>query len=359
MKLENQNILFLSRSTQHGGTENVILQLCEIFHPLVNKIVVVSSDGFAVEKLKPFEIKHYSIPDIKSKSPSTIITVSRALRTIIKNENITVIHTHHRMAAFYCHLIGMPKTITYINTSHTTFYNKKVLTHIAFHNFNMIACGVGVKNSLVDGLGFEEGRVRVICNGIKADNSVNHELIPEIQAAKESGAVVFSAIGRLSKEKGVEYLIKAISQMNDKNILCVIVGSGPEENELYKAVDDLGLSDRVVFLGYRQDVFNILFQVDFLVQPSLQEGLPLTPIEAFSQGKPVIGTNIDGTSEIVSDGENGYLVPPANIDALAESIEHMCEIDRHPLEECALQTYKNKYSYDVFSQKYVKFYEEI
>ena len=359
MQLQDQNILFFTRTMALGGTENIILQLCDVFKPLVNKIVVCSSGGVNETALLEKNIKHYTVPDPEHKSAGNIRQICKTLKRIIKDEEITVIHTHHRMAAFYCQLIGMPKGIIYINTSHTAFYDKKFLSHIAFHNFNMIACGVGVKNSLVRGLGFEENRVKVICNGIKIDNSDNQELIPEVQVARENGAVVFCAIGRLSKEKGVEYLIKAVPLVKNTNILCVIVGSGPDENELKKSAEELGLSDKVVFLGYRKDVLNILFQVDFLVQPSLQEGLPLTPIEAFSQGKPVIGTNIDGTSEIVSDGENGYLVPPANIDALAESIEHMCGIDRHPLEECALQTYKNKYSYDVFSEEYVKFYKEI
>ena len=61
MDLRKQSVMFLSRSTQHGGTENVILEICQILKPYVKKIVVVSADGFEIEKLDSLEIKHYSI----------------------------------------------------------------------------------------------------------------------------------------------------------------------------------------------------------------------------------------------------------------------------------------------------------
>ena len=100
MQLEEQNILFFTRIMYVGGTENVIYQLCEMFKPLVNKIVVCSCGGIGEAKLSEMGIKHITIPDIESKSIKTIIQVSKQLKTIVRDEKITVIHTHHRMAAF-------------------------------------------------------------------------------------------------------------------------------------------------------------------------------------------------------------------------------------------------------------------
>jgi len=101
MKLHEQNILFFTRAMGSGGTENVILQLCHTFQPLANKIVVCSCGGVNVDKLHEIGVKHYPIPDIESKSPGVIFRVARSLRRIVRDEKITVIHTHHRMAAFY------------------------------------------------------------------------------------------------------------------------------------------------------------------------------------------------------------------------------------------------------------------
>ena len=84
MELEKQNILFLTRTMNLGGTENVILQLCEIFNPKVNKIVVCSCGGVNVEKLNKMGIKNYKISDIASKNPNVMLKTFFKIKKIIK-----------------------------------------------------------------------------------------------------------------------------------------------------------------------------------------------------------------------------------------------------------------------------------
>jgi len=84
MKLKEQNVLFLTRTMKLGGTENVILQLCEILKPLVNKVIVCSCGGVNVEKLTNMGIKHYSIPDIEKKSIYTIVSVCSTIKKVVK-----------------------------------------------------------------------------------------------------------------------------------------------------------------------------------------------------------------------------------------------------------------------------------
>ena len=125
MDLQKQNILFFTRTMKLGGTENVILQLCEILKPVVNNIVVCSCGGINVKKLASMGIKHYEIPDIEEKSLNVIIKTMRQLNQVVKTEKITAIHTHHRMAAFYVYITRLYKRCKFINTSHNTFKNKK------------------------------------------------------------------------------------------------------------------------------------------------------------------------------------------------------------------------------------------
>lgn len=358
MKLQDQNILFFTRTMKLGGTENVILQLCEIFKPLVNKIVVCSCGGVNEENLKNMGIKHYTIPDIENKSISVLYAVQKILKEIIRTENITVIHTHHRMAAFYTQLLGVKNKVVRINTSHTAFYDKKLLTRIAFRGCHLIACGKGVKKSLVEGLGFNPNRITVICNGVKKDNG-ERTSITEIENARKQGRHVFAVIGRLSEEKGVVCLMKSIPLLKTDKICCVVAGTGPDEEKIKSLAVELGIANKVVFLGFRRDIANILSQVDFVVQPSFQEGLPLVPIEAFSEGKTVIGTEIDGTSEIVNNNVNGLLVPAGNEKELAKAIDYMCSVDRTRLERNALETYENRYAFDVFANGYINFYKTL
>lgn len=92
MELNKKNVLFLTRTMKLGGTENVILQLCEILKPQVNKIIVCSCGGVNVEELHKMGINHYIIPDIEEKSLKTFLTTYKVISEIVKKEGITVIH---------------------------------------------------------------------------------------------------------------------------------------------------------------------------------------------------------------------------------------------------------------------------
>ena len=358
MALIDQNLLFFTRTMALGGTENVILQLCEIMKPLVRKIVVCSSGGVNEKKLEEMGILHYRIPDIEKKDPGTIRDVRKTLKKIIHDDQISIIHTHHRMAAFYCQLVKLPEHILLINTSHTAFYDKRFLTHLAFRNFHMIACGDGVKKSLVQGLGFNERRVKVICNGVKLSFEEVRS-VEEIVQAKSKGYMVAGMIGRLSKEKGTSYLLEAIDNMSFQEIVFLIVGTGPDEHALKGKAEEMKCSDRIVFLGYRQDVHNLLKQMDFIVQPSLQEGLPLVLIEAMSEGKTAVATDIEGNAEVVRDHVNGLLVPPADGKHMAKALDEMCRSDRTLYENNAKETYQKRFSFEAFREQYVEFYEKL
>ena len=128
---------------------------------------------------------------------------------------------------------------------------------------------------------------------------------------------------RLDPQKGHRHLLAAAARVPDA--LFALAGDGPERPALERITDDLGLRDRVTFLGTRTDVAELLAVCDVFVLPSLYEGLPISVLEAMAARRPVVATAIGGTQEAVVDGESGLLVPPADPDSLAAAIRRLLD----------------------------------
>lgn len=361
MILSNQNILFLTRTMEPGGTENVVLQLCEIFNPLVNKVIVCSCGGINEEKLKTMSIKHYTIPDMAEKNPYLMFKTFLAIKNIVEKEKITIVHSHHRMAALYAELI-CGKNIVKIANAHNTFYNKKRLTKYAYRDTKLIAVGETVKKNLIDIYDIPDKQVTVIHNAIK---SFEREIspIPLLTEYREKGYKIIGNVGRLSEQKGMEYFINAVPKVINKIPMTkfVIVGDGEDKEKLVNMVEQKNLQESIIFLGYRNDIQNVMSQMDFIVLSSLWEGLPLTPIEAFSVGKTIIATDVDGTGEIVQNGVNGILIKPRNINEIVDNICYLLSnqeiVDGYQMN--AKERFQSQFSFEKLRKKYIEYYKKI
>ena len=177
---------------------------------------------------------------------------------------------------------------------------------------------------------------------------------------RADGKKLVGTIGRLSEQKGMDIYIRSVKQVVKKypNIIGVVVGDGEKRKELEQLVEQLELYNNIVFLGYKRNVLNIIKQLDFIVLASRWEGLPLTPIEVFSQGKTIIASDISGNNEVIEDGVNGLLCEKDNVD---EFVEKICYIinnseQRIKLEINALETYHREYDYNLFICKYLQLY---
>lgn len=362
MDISKQNFLFFTRTMGLGGTENVILQLCEFMNGSVNKLVVCSNGGINVEKLNKLGIKHYEIPDIEDKAPQNIIKIFFRILSIIKKEKISVIHTHHRMAAFYATILHKIIKFVFISTSHNIFKDKKILTHYIYKDAKVIAVGSKVKENLCSFYKLLENNVTIINNTVE---KFDEKIVPvdELNKYKKSGYFLVGNIGRLTKQKGMKYFIRSIPYVLNKfeKVKFFIVGEGEEEYELKSLARELNVSESVIFLGYREDIQNIMSQLDLVVISSLWEGFPLVPIEAFSVGKTIIATNIDGTNEIVVDKHNGILVNSKSEKEISREIINLINDNKllKELEKNALNTYYKEFSYYMLKKKYIDYYSSL
>jgi glycosyltransferase involved in cell wall biosynthesis len=138
-------------------------------------------------------------------------------------------------------------------------------------------------------------------------------------------APVLGVLARLSPQKGLTYLLSALTAIMARHpdVYALVVGEGHLRPELEAQAKALGVEGRFLMVGYRQNVVDYLRASDVFVLPSLFEGMPLSILEAMGAGLPVIATAVDGTPEVVVDGETGLLVPPADPDALAGAVNRL------------------------------------
>lgn len=167
-----------------------------------------------------------------------------------------------------------------------------------------------------------QGKIRVVHNSVELDRFN----CPPDAARREAHPPIVLTVGRLDHQKGQTYLLEAAARLPEARF--VLAGDGPDRTVLEEQAQRLNIADRVDFLGYRQDIPDLLAGCDVFVLPSLYEGLPLSVLEAMAAGKPVIATAIAGTDEAVTDRVTGILVPPRQPRPLAEAIRELVDDPR-------------------------------
>ena len=136
--------------------------------------------------------------------------------------------------------------------------------------------------------------------------------------------LVLSA-GELIERKNHEVIIRALAKIQNPDIYYAIAGKGPLKEHLTKLAKELGVSDRVLFLGFRTDVYELYHAADISAFPSKIEGLGLSGVEAMAAGVPLVSSNVHGILDYVIDGETGYAVKPEDVDGFAAAIEKLAE----------------------------------
>ncbi len=189
----------------------------------------------------------------------------------------------------------------------------------------LVALTEGEKNeSLAYGVGRPE-QWEVIHSGVSLNSKLkikNEKLLKELNIPEE--AIVIGSVGRLDPVKGYKYFIEAIQIINYRlqiaNCKFLIVGDGSERKNLESAICNLKLEDKVIFTGWRDDPEEIISIIDIYVQPSVNEGMGMTLVQAQALAKPIVATNVQGIPSTVKDGVTGILVPPKNAQALVAAI---------------------------------------
>ena len=176
----------------------------------------------------------------------------------------------------------------------------------------------GVSGSMIENVGV--GTDVAAIDAVPADAEVRRSLAP-------NGERVVGIVAKLSPVKGHRIFLKAAARtaQRTEDVVFAVVGDGPEREALESEAVGLGISERVRFLGVREDVPALLKAMDVMVLSSTSEGSPNVILEAAAAGVPVVSTRVGGVPELVADGETGLLVEPGDAVALSEAVGKLLE----------------------------------
>jgi glycosyltransferase involved in cell wall biosynthesis len=369
-KQKKIKILYLTTSSIISGAEKVILTLVkDINHSLFNiEVCTLSPKGALHEELDKLKVKNYNLG--LENGLYTPIAVYRLYR-LLKKERYDILNTLLFHASVIGIFIGKIVKVPYIIESRHYSdlmykYNlrlRQLLDRITSKRFNgIIAVSNAAKEVLTNYEKVDTNKITVIYNGINID--IFKFIIKQREQTRKAlgieDKIVLSYTAHLRPEKGHKYLLEAISEIKDQytNVVLLLMGDGVLRSDLDALTRQLNIEDKVRFLGYRKDIPALLSAADIYVHTSVVEGFGIAIIEAMAIGLPVVATNVGGIPEIITNGENGILVPPENPQALAKAIVDLIE---HPekrkiLAEKGKQHVKANFTYQIMVKEYMQVY---
>lgn len=270
-----------------------------------------------------------------------------------------VIHSHSADLGFFISLPAKLYGIPIVNTCHgisfpyAQYGYVKRLAEKFFLKYGGFKRIISVdKGSLVHFRGAGIENVVHIPNGVDLEKFQGER--------KRGGTFRFLFVGRLEPQKGLQYLIEAIALLKDYDFEVFIVGEGSQREELRKLAEELGVNHLVRFLGRKdgEELVELYLSSDAFVLPSTWEGLPLTVLEAWAAGLPIIATAVGGVQDICVDGENSLVVKPGDSSALAEAMARLVQEDdlREKLSRVARERVRD-FSWENTSRAILDLYE--
>jgi len=267
------------------------------------------------------------------------------LSSVLRRERIDIVHCHMAIASACASPIArLSRVPVLIETAHGREIWREgkrlrgsfwVDRQVGRLTDRFIAVSEAVARHLIENKRIPIHKITVIRNGrdLSQYQPANCAQAREarVELLLEQDAPVILMLARFSIEKGHRLLIESVRQLISRwpQLIVLLAGDGPLENEIKAQCARFGLANNVRFLGYRSDTQKLLAAADIVVLPSRIEGLPLVAVEALASGRAVVGTAVGGTPEVVINGDTGLVVPPEDPIRFGEALESLlCDPER-------------------------------
>ena len=316
-----------------GGVEKLLLDMAPHYDSA--KVALRHANLFDGSGRFPAALRASGLPyeDVRGDRWYHLPAIIVRLRRLVREQRIEVLHLHMVHATILGILVGLSGADTRILVTKHYVYRAirspvlRLLDRILTNRADAVAAvSTPVRDDLL-AHGADGSKVQVIHNGIDLE-AFDRAASEPIEALRRSeGELLLGCVGNLHPIKGHVHLIRAMPRVlaDFPEARLIMIGEGPERGSLERLATSLGVGHAVRFAGFRADVPAVMRQIDICVQPSLQESFGIVLLEAMAAGVPVLGSNVEGIPEIVTDGVTGRLVSPADPDALGSAL---CEMIR-------------------------------
>ncbi len=365
-------ILNIISDTNIGGAGRVILNYLRYAdRNKFETLVAIPRGSLLKPLLEEAEVPVYEVDGMADCSYASQDV--KALQALIRRVKPDLVHTHGalsgRIAAKRCH-------VPVVYSRHSAFpvpaklkyppgrwVNKLLNEHYADH---IIAVSPATRDNLTEG-GISPKKITVVMNGVAPVSPISDEEKAALRRSLglEPDVFTFGILARIEDYKGHLYLVYAAKLLKDRgysNFRILVAGTGAFEEEVTRAVTEMGVEDVVQMLGFRSDAAALLNILDVQLNASYgTEATSMALLEGMSLGLPTIASDYGGNPFVITSGQNGLLFPSKDSAALADA---MAELMDHPEEvaimrEKALETYQSRFTGEVFARNTEQIYENV
>lgn len=315
------------------------------------------------------EIRKRGIPvTVLDETKCNPFLIGSEIRKMLEANPVDIIHTHGYKENIICaYATGFGKKSTLIATQHGLPEVYGRIRDVKYRSLSMInrlvlrksyrytvGVSIDIKRVLIEKKGFDKRKVECIHNGIELPDVAFSNWQPT------GNGLVIGSSGRLSPVKDYALMVDVARHVSMKkdDIRFELAGEGPEKSRILSIIEQYGLSNQFALKGFMSQISSFYEGLDFYINTSLHEGIPMSVLEAMAHGLPVVAPRVGGLVEIVEDGRNGYLIDGRNPEDFAEkclllSKDHSL---RRRLAQAARKTAETEFSVGRMIDRYHQLY---
>ena len=344
------NIMFFDATREWSGGANRLFLFCRELITRGHRVVVCSLPGNEMSK----RLARESIPfhTMEPRSDVNLLVVPEIVR-LIRTHKIDIIDIHSPKFYWIATLAGRLARKPVIITRNVPFRKtgiKRRINHLLYGHLvdRVVAISERIKRELIEDYRISDRDVEVIYDGLDTERF-------EMQRPSHSGSpLTVGVLSRLVFGKGLECFVEALPKIIREipDVRFVIAGSGPLEEGLRRRVKELEIETGVTFTGFRNDIPQLLGEMDITVVPSPEEGMSMSALESMASGVPVVATSGGGLVDIITNMENGVIVTPDNPEDLANGVVALLRSDYQAVGMRAKTVVKEKFALNHVIDRY-------